>query len=186
MTVKDIVIRALRFAGREDIAAALAAGQTVTGEAAETVETVLYCFNAVEDELARYYFPLTATEELFSVTGEFAFSEFSNRPVKILSATEYGKEVEYTLLPDRIKCKATLLNVTYEYAPSKKTLDDDSAFDGLTVSEELAAAGTAAEYCIICGAVQAAETWESRYRRDIDRAQKKTAACASIPPRRWV
>lgn len=186
MKVKDILIRTLNLTDRADIAAKISSGETLSGEAAETVETLLYCLNSVEDELARYYFPLQTTEEFVSFTGKFPFEKFSFRPVKIKEVKCGVNAVRYDITPQYLQTEAKNITVTYEYSPSKHTLEDDGAYDGIFVTEALAAAGTAAEYCLICGEMQSAELWESRYRQEIDRAQKKRFSPMTIPPRRWV
>ena len=58
MKVKEILIRAFGFLERSDIVSALSAGEDLEGEIKEAEQTLLYCYNAVENELARFYFPL--------------------------------------------------------------------------------------------------------------------------------
>ena len=187
MKVKSIITRALRYVGRDDLAKALDADETLTSEGAEKVETLLYCFNAVEDELARYYFPLEFCEEFTSENGIYAIENFSHRPVKILSVKSDGKALKFTPQPKFIKVEAEKITVRYEYSPSPKQLDGDSAFENCVVGESLVAAGVASEYCLIEGCMQDSQLWESRYRWEIDLAQKKVSAPhLAIPPRRWV
>lgn len=186
MKVKDIIIRACRFLGRDDIAAALQSGGDLTGETSDAAETLLYCVNAVEDELARYYFPLKTSENIYGVAGRFSFKRFSKRPVKILSVKSGGREISYKQYPEYLECDFQDITVEYCYAPEKKTMSDDSEFDGANVCEKLVAAGTAAEYSLLNGSVQNAELWESMYRQEIDLAQRKVALPLRVPPRRWV
>lgn len=186
MTLKNIIIRVLKTLDRGDIAATLEAGAEVGGEAAEKIELLIYCVNAVEDELARYYFPLKHEQTLLSDDGKYGFEKFAFKPVKILSVTAGGKNVKYTTFPQYIFCGESSITVCYEYTPPKRGLDELSAFDGTAVGESLIAAGAAAEYCLICGSVKLSETWEGRYRREIDSAREKYRVPAVIPPRRWV
>ncbi|MBD5632408.1 MAG: hypothetical protein HDP34_04185 [Clostridia bacterium] len=187
MKVKSIITRALKYVGRDDLAKALDADETLTSEGAEKVETLLYCFNAVEDELARYYFPLVFCEEFASEDGNYAIENFSHRPVKILSVKSDGKAVKFTPQPKFIRAEAQKITVRYEYSPSAKRIDGESAFTDCVVGESLVAAGVASEYCLIEGSMQDSQLWESRYRWEIDLAQKKySAPHGTIPPRRWV
>lgn len=186
MKVKDIIVDALKLVGREDVAATLAAGGTPSGESAETVETLIYCFNAVEDELARFYFPLKTEQTLYSPTTEYKFTSFKYRPVRLLSVQSGGKDVGYELFPEYLKTSATQITVKYEYSPRSKTLGDESAFDGFEVGERLVALGAASEYCLINGEVQSANLFEEKYRDEIDRARQRSASGKLIPPRRWV
>lgn len=186
MKVKDVIIGASRLAGREDVAEALESGGSLSAEGEETAKTLLYCFNAVEDELSRYYFPLKFVQELSSADGKYPYSDFLMRPVKILGVRHDGKKVEYERFATHLRCGYGRITVEYEYSPAKKSIGDDSSFKESAVSVYLASCGTAAEYCLICGEVQAAELWQSRYRSEIDRAQKKLAEPLCVPPRRWV
>lgn len=185
MTIRRILVSALRRIGREELAADVEDGGDPAGEGGEVVQTLLYCINAVEDELARYYFPLKCTQTLSSENGLFEFSKFSHTPVKILGAEHSGKKVQYELLPDGLSAKCGTLAVTYFYVPPQKTIEDDSAF-GCLGDGEITSLGAAAEYCLICGEASLAEVWETRYREAIDRAQKLNGRSVYVPPRRWV
>lgn len=163
--------------------AEISAGPTY---AEDEIQTLLYCVNAVEDELARYYFPLKKSEVLQSATGEYPFESFEKRPLKILSVTAGGKKTEFESLIGGIRCGATKICVLYEYSPYKKDLEGESEFDGVAVGANLIAKGAASEFCLIRGETSAAELWESKYRQEIDIAQKSAKCGGAVPPRRWV
>lgn len=185
MKIGDVVLASLKKIGREDVAADLESGGEATGDDGEIVNTLLYCVNAVEDELARYYFPLTATEKLQSESGEYSFADFTYIPVKILSVKRDGKKVKFTLDTGKMITDCKEIEVEYGYAPKKKTMDDESAF-GDELDVNIAACGAAAEFCLISGETSLAEVWETRYREGIERAQKLYKSRIYIPPRRWV
>lgn len=185
MTIRNILVSALRRIGREDLAADVADEGEPWGEDGEVVKTLLYCINAVEDELARYYFPLKCTETLSSEDNFFEFSAFSHAPVKILSVEHDGKKVEYSASPSGLKANCGQIEVTYFYVPPQKTIEDESDFGDMG-DGELTALGAASEYCLICGEASLAEMWETRYREAIDRARKRQALKAYVPPRRWI
>lgn len=185
MSIRKILAVALRFVGREDLAADIDDGGEPYGEGGEAVKTLMYCINAVEDELARYYFPLECTEELSSEDNFFPFSSFSHTPVRILSVTCGGKRAEHTLTQTGVSAVAPKITVTYHYAPSENTVDGESAFGGLG-DGMITALGAAAEYCLICGEASLAEVWETRYREAIDRAHSRIGRSPCVPPRRWI
>ena len=176
----------MQLVGREDVAAVLKANKTPEGEGAEVVETLIYCFNAVEDELARFYFPLKTTQTLTASSKQFLYVLFAYQPVRILSVQSNGKDVEYELFPYYMQASESTITVKYEYSPKTKCILDTSAYNGMDVSERLVAYGTASEYCLINGEVQLANLFESKYREEIDRAQQKNAEGRLVPPRRWV
>ena len=185
MKVKEVIISALKILGRTDIAEALSAGGQLSREESETVETLLYCFNAVEDEVARKYVPLYFKEELDSPDGEYFYESFMYAPINVSRVLVDGEEVEFEIFPFYMVTNSKKITVEYRYAPAKKKIEGWSDFGG-EVGEYLLAFGTASEYCLINGEVEAAELWEKKYRSEIDLAQKKLHACKNIPPRRWV
>lgn len=185
MTVKEIIIRALKFAGREDVAEKAERGEDFESEEEQALETMTYCFNAVEDELARYYFPLVHEENITATEGKFPFTLFAFKPVKILSVSAFGKEVNYDKTATHLIVDAPQIRVKYEYSPSKKSLSDECSFGDGIVSIKMLAAGSASEFSLINGEMKQAEFWESVYREEIDRVRKKQIVKIKLPPRRW-
>ena len=186
MKVKDVIIRALGFAGRDDVASMLARGEELSGEAAEIVETLLYCYNAVEDELARFYFILTAEETLKNFRGVYEFASFSHSPLKIISVEKDGKKISYEKTLSSLKTAETEITVKYRYAPEKKILSDECGFSEEAISQKMLAAGAASEYFLIQGDMKQAEFYEEMYRREIDTARRLALKTADFPPRSWV
>lgn len=185
MRVKDIIISALKVLGRLELAEKLSAGVEFTAEESEKINTLLYCYNAVEDEVARCYIPLYACDTLTGDGGEFYYLSFTHAPVKIKRVTSGGENIDYKRFPLFLRADAAEICVEYEYSPRKKDLGDGCEFpDG--AGEHLFVCGTAAEYCLVNGEVEAAALWESKYRRCIDEAQGRTASAGYIPPRRWI
>ena len=76
--------------------------------------------------------------------------------------------------------------VKYLYAPAPKALTDESDFPGYPIGERMLAYGIASEYCLIAGDVEAAESWESRYRAEIERFRPYEKAKGTIPSRYWI
>ena len=185
MKVKDILISALKILGRADTAETLSTGGKLSEEESETVDTLLYCFNATEDELARKYVPLYYKEMISSPDGEFDYELFTYAPIKINKVLVDGEEIDFEVYPFYMAADAKKITVEYRYAPTKKKLDGWSDFGG-EVGEYLLALGAVSEYCLINGEVEAAELWEKQYRREIDSTQRELPSCKSIPPRRWV
>ena len=185
MKVRDVITAALRLLGRAELAEAVAAKVILTGEFAETVNTLLYCFNAVEDELARKYIPLNASETMVSPDGDFYYKGFEHSPVTVKRVICGGEDIKFEVFPLFLRAGVEKVTVVYEYAPAKKFIDGESDF-GAEVGERRMALGAAAEYCLINGEVEAAEIWENKYRSEIDSVQNKLPVCGSLPRRRWV
>lgn len=190
MSIRDILISALRRIGREELANDVEDGGEPMGEGGEVVQTMLYCINATENELARYYFPLKCTETLISKQdNHFNFSDFSHTPVRIVGIRADGEDKKFDLFTNYLVTDAAEAEITYNYAPSKKTIDDDSEFGDIG-DGNITSLGAAAEYCLICGEAALAEVWETRYREAIDCARRvegnARAKRGYVPPRRWI
>lgn len=185
MVVKDIIISALNIIGRYELAEKLSTGVVTDAEGKETVNTLLYCFNAVEDELARNYIPLNTKEEVTSPDGDFNYVRFKHTPVRIKKVFADGKEIEYEVFPKYLRADAKRITVEYDYAPFKKQLENESEFC-IDAGENMLSYGCASEYFLINGEIEAAELWEKKYRQAIDGLQRSLPVGGYIPPRRWV
>lgn len=186
MKVKEIINNALTLLGRADLASKQD-GETLSAEEAETLEILLYCYNAVEDEIARCYFPLRCREKASSATGRYNFFLLQHKPVRIVKVLADGKEKEFFMYPEYMETDAKDIILEYEYLPSKKEIEDDSEFSQ-QIGGRLLAYGVASEYSLIMGEVQSAEIWEGKYRKEIENlyTEEPSLSGGYIPPRRWV
>ena len=186
MKVSDIIASALALIGRKELVPYVSNPSAAGDEDAdEVISTLLYCFNSVEDEIARNYIPLVVCEEMTSANNKFAYADFKKIPVKIKKVTKDGQAVPFKVLKGYMEVKASRITVEYEYVPGRKKIADDSDF-GCEVGEYLIALGMASEYCIINCEAEMADRWEKKYRERLDEARSTLPVCASIPPRRWV
>ncbi|MBO5328015.1 MAG: hypothetical protein J6B04_02440 [Clostridia bacterium] len=183
MLVKNVIISALTALERHDICSCLKDGASLSVENAQTVETLMHCYNAVEDELARLYFPLIDEYETETDNGEVQYADFPNVPIKILAITANGKKVKFKLSVKHLKTCAKNVRVRYAYSPKKKTIEEQCEVLN-TVGERLISYGVLAEYCLICGLLESAESWESKYREEIRALQNFGGG--KIPQRSWV
>ena len=186
MKVKDVVCAALRFVGREDVASSLSAGSELSGEAAQAAQTMLFCFNAAEDEVARMYFPLKAEQTLSSSSGMYDYGDFSRPPVKIKRVTDGKKNLKFELFPQYMRVDCKKITVSYTYSPNRKTMEEESEYSALAVGETLLAYGAAAEYLLINGEAEASAEYEKKYRGAIDSARGNAPISELPPPRLWV
>ena len=186
MLVSDVIKTAFEFMGREDAAAAIADGTYAQdGELSRMAECALHCYNAVEDELARGFFPLVKEEELTAEGGRIYYSSFAGTPVKILAVISDKGQVGCRICPKYIEVKDGTYTVRYTCCPAKKQLDSPSDYSGYPVGERLMAYGVAAEFCLIYGNFEESECWENRYRDEIERLRPHEHP-RDIRARRWV
>lgn len=186
MTIKKIIQNALFFSGRPDLTFALDDEENADGEAREAIDTLLFCVNAVEDELARCYIPLKASESVVTADGYIPYSKLKKRVIKVLSVKKGGELAKFTADRDGIKTCVGVVTVEYGFAPSPKGISDASEFSDAEAGECLVAAGAASEFCLIRGDAAGAQAWEKRYRHEIDAARGRMASTREMPPRRWV
>lgn len=87
MLVREVIASALILLGRAELASALASGAGAEEEK-DLTDTLLYCFNAVENEIARNYIPLVYREELLSKNNKFLCSRFIGKILFCVSHDE--------------------------------------------------------------------------------------------------
>lgn len=186
MTVKEVIISAMRLVGREDAADAVEEGGTLTDETTRLKRALLTYLNAVTDELARGYFPLGYSEDMASDDGRYAFALFTKPPVRINRVRSGKKAVAWHILPDYLVADAPEITVEYEYAPSKLDEDDEFSYPVFDVGERLVTYGMAAEYYLVLGDAASSQMWEGRYRAEIELLLARSPVRGRIPPRRWI
>lgn len=186
MTVKEIIRDALYLLGRVDVAEKYESDYVTDNEGQRVIKTLLYCFNAVQDELARAYFPLKKTEIAQSLNGEIKVSALSEKPIRVLNVLGANGTVDWRIFPDHISVKSGQVTVEYEYCPDKKSENEVVVFGDGAVGAVMVSYGMVAEYCLINGEIENANAWEEKYRREIDNALSSQKVKGRIPPRRWV
>lgn len=186
MTFKQIIKNALVFSGRVDLVDAFETENEQDDETREAVETLLFCVNAVEDELARNYIPLKASQSVSSTDGKISYSGLSKHAIKILSVKKDGKNVAFKQSSSGFETEAGTVTVEYNYAPARKEITGESEFSDYDAGQCLVAAGAASEYCLIRGDATGAQIWEKKYRSEIESAVKRRPVAGMLPPRRWV
>ncbi len=183
--VSELIKMAMRLVGRFDCADTYGDG-TLTDEQATLVKNLLYCFNAVADELVRHYFPVAAEESFDTADGTVYFTSFSNPLCKVISVKDAdGKPVAFRQYYDRVEAEKLAFTVKYYALHKAKGEDDDSGLDA-RMGDVLIAYGMAAEYCLINGECALAELWENRYRSELDRTLCDLPQGGCIAPRRWI
>lgn len=186
MEVKTVIASALTLLGRGELVSSLPDYSGLDKEARELIETLVYCYNAVEDELAHKYIPLSTKEKYETPQGKIPYGNFKYRPIKIKRVLKDGKAVKFATYSEYVEVPAAdVLELEYEYAPKNKDIYCVSDY-GEDVGAHLIALGIASEYCIINGEAEASGQWEKKYRARLDAVQNALPACFHVPPRRWI
>lgn len=185
MTVKNLLAETARLVGRHDLANNIEKNYT-DDETSKLKRTLNFCLNAVVDELARGYFPVSTESNLTSVNGDIYFATFPERPVRILDVVRNGESVDWVISADHLHTVCGDVCVFYEYVPKPIEESREFSYPDIYVNEILVIYGMAAEYCLINGEISESTAWESKYRSEIDRRLSAKPIRGRIPPRRWL
>ena len=180
MTVKEILRASAQALGLENAVA------YIDGKSQDSTETdtLLHCFNLVENELALDYLPLYAETLLQTLTGIVKYELLPYAAVRVLSVRNFEDEaVEYKLFPAHIKTQPGNIKIAYTYAPSEKTLKDESDFF-LQASVRLFVYGIAAECTLAEGQFEESAVWDKKY-KDAITAAYHAQPCKVLRSRRW-
>lgn len=183
MTVKEVILKSAELVGVSEAVTAYLETGNADGKA-ET-ETLLRCYNFVENALALDYLPLFTEESVEAASGEVAYSALSKAATHIVSVkNEAGESLAFRIFPLSLKTAAGNVTVRYAYAPTEKGLED-GVEAAPAVSARLLAYGVAAEYCTARGFYEEAAVWEARYKKAIAAAAERGRS-RKIQSRRWV
>ena len=184
MLVKDVIKEAGELVGIATAVNAFLDGEKNVGE--KVVETLLTCYQLVENELALDYYPLVTEEEIATDTGKLDFEILQKPVVRFLAVRDvYGKHLPYDLYVGYLKTEPGILKIKYTYTPTTKKDRDGVCECALGVSSRMMAYGVASEYCFISGLYEEGEVFAKKYREAIAsvyRVQKSK----TISSRRWV
>ena len=182
MLVKEIVALAAANMGREDLIAEI---NDLAGEPTGELDSLLRCYNLVENEIALDYFPLKKQESFSAAGGRIFYTQFSCAPVDIKKvAADDGRPLPFEIYPEYVAVAGGEVTVTYTYSPAEKKWGDESEFSG-KISDRLISYGVACEFCLSRGMFSQAAMWEKKY-RDALRAANVIRGKLSVRSRRWV
>ena len=190
MTVKEVLVLAAGCLGRDDLISALdkTAGALTDDEKLE-LDSLLRCYNFVENEVALDYYALKKEETVTVSENKIYYTKLSSTPVNIRKVVcggylaRFASYPAYVLLSDGWNGQAIIV---YDYIPSNKTsLSERSEFTDTGVSARLIAYGVTAQYCLVNGETGRAAVWDKKF-RDALRAKNLLRRTVTIRSRRWV
>lgn len=190
MTVKEVITLAAGCLSREDLIPAFDKNEgELSKEEKLELDSLIRCFNFVENEVALDYCALKKEEVVEVTENKIFYTEFSSAPFNIRKVicggdlARFSAYPAYILLSDGWQGSAL---VVYDYIPSTKTsLNEESEFGDRGISARLLAYGVAAQYCIVNGETGHAATWDKKF-RDALRAKNMLRRTLSVRSRRWV
>ena len=187
MTVREIMIQAAEFAGRQDIANYLRNGYADDIESMKKEAAVLLrCFNLTENEVALEYKPLIFEESVYAKDGIISFDSLSRQALDILGIRdEFDNKLPYKMYPQYLKTAPKTVKVSYSFVPEKKTENGESDYKNSVLSLRILAMGTACEFLLVCGLYDDALLWDKRFKDSLLKVCGKSTAKKTMPVRRW-
>jgi hypothetical protein len=182
MTVQEIIIAAAEELGVQDkVNDYLLNGSTI---GKKETETLLMCFNLVENEVALDYLPLKCEDVIEGNTGVIEYQDLSRKAVRVIGVTdEYGNAAPFRLFPKYLKTQPGKVKILYTYTPTEKGITDDCDYD-IRASLRLFTYGTLAEYYLAAGFFEESEAWDKKY-KDALTAAYRQGKTKVIKSRRW-
>lgn len=188
MTVKDIIVFACEFVGEKEIVEKFKAqisDETVTFTDVEQnkIDSMLRCFNFVNQEIASDYLPFLHTEKIDVDNSILNFSELEKNIINVYEI-KGSFRLKFRVYPNYIQIFGKAKEITYSYLPEDLTLTDEvTFFCGL--SARIYAYGMASEFLLIDGLSEDAQIWEERYKESLFVLSRKRSE-ARLPERRWL
>lgn len=140
-------------------------------ELTDTVkDTLLRCYNIVEQELATDYFPILEVDKFFHVNDKIYYKDFSRKPYMIRGIQDFhGDKVNYVLHSEYLELQKNYdggtFFVKYYYIPEEKELYSTCTYGAEYIS--IFKYGVAAEYCLQQGSFDLAAIYNQKYKERI-------------------
>lgn len=167
MTVKEILILACEFIGEKELAGKISSSEDLNDAENAKLQTLLSCFNLVNQEIASDYLPFLKREEVQVVDGKIFFSALSEQVVNVYEVkSKFGFSLSFKNFPSFIEVDGSAKTIVYSYIPEDMELTDTvEFFNGL--SARVYAYGIASEFLLVSGVSDDAEIWEERFKESL-------------------
>ena len=183
MKVKDIVVKACDFVGKDDLANALREGQDLSADFTALQNKLIKCFNLVREEIASEYQPLMQVEKFVVKNFKLEMSAFSKDVLEIYSIKDrYGRNVHYKIFDDYIFVCGKDVEVIYSTPASQLSIDDDFSSN---LPERVFAYGVAREFFFLNGLYEDANMWEDRFKGSLQILLRRKSE-VRMPRRSWI
>ena len=185
MKVKDLVIYTSLFIGEKELASKLESNTSLTEREQERVDTLVRCYNLVNQEIASDYLPFLYTEKIDVNNSILNFSELEKTIIKVYEVKgNFNMGVRYKAYPNYLEILGHAKKITYSYLPEELDLNDNIELcNGL--SGRIYAYGMASEYLLCDGLSEDAEIWEERFKESLFTLSRKRSE-VRLPKRRWL
>lgn len=185
MTVKGIIKLVCEFVGERELLKKLDMQNPVySTRESEKLETMIKCFNLVNQEIASDYLPFLLEEEIDVRNSILNFSSLSKNVVAVYQVKDcLGFGLKFRNYPNYVEIFGAAKKIVYSYLPAELELDAQvESNNGL--SERVYAYGVASEYLLVDGMSDDAEIWEERFKESLFMLSRRHGE-HRLPRRRW-
>lgn len=184
MTVKDILMLACEFVGEKELIEKVKSAETLDDIETEKLDTLLSCFNLVNQEIASDYLPYLTKEEVSDVGGRIFYADLSKKVVNVYEVkNKFGFSVPFKNFSNYIEVEGGVKSVIYSFLPENMGSEDTVEFyNGL--SARILAYGVASEFLLVRGISEDAEIWEERFKESLFILSRKRGE-HRLPKRSW-
>lgn len=182
MLVKDVISLACEFTDNKDLIENLN-NDTLTEEQSVIIDSLLNCFNLINEEISTEYVPIIKREVVKTSDFKVNFDDLSYKVLDIIDVKDkLGRKVKFKVFNEFIVAIADKIEVSYSIHPEKLTLSQEN---NSTLPERVFAYGVAREFFFMQSMFDDADIWEERFKNSLSVLTRKKHDIV-IPRRRWI
>lgn len=183
MKVKDVILKACDFIGKDDLSLVLSSSAQLSDEQQVLSDNLVKYFNLVRQEIANEFQPIMQAERFTVKNFKLSFSDFSKSVQEIYAVKDkFGRNVNYKIFEDYIFVCGKDVEVIYSSAPEELSLEGELSSN---LPERIFAYGVAREYYFIHNLYEDANIWEGRFKGALEIMLRRKSEIR-IPQRRWI
>lgn len=188
MKVKEILKLAVEFVGERQLLEKLQSQETSVqldeSEQAK-MQTLLRCFNLVNQEIAGDYLPFLFKEAVSAQNGIIMFSSLNKKLVNVYEVKDrFGFNLPFRVISNCVEVEKKARSIVYSFLPENLEMEDEvEFFNGL--SARVYAYGVASEFLLLNGLGSDAEIWEERFKESLFILSRKRGE-HHLPKRSWL
>lgn len=185
MTVKEILMLACEFIGEKELIEKVTSSEDLNDVESSKLQTLLSCFNLVNQEIASDYLPFLKKEEVQVVDGKILFSTLSEQVVNVYEVkSKFGFNLSFKNFPNFVEVDKSAKTIVYSFVPQEMELTDTVEFSN-GLSARVYAYGIASEFLLVSGISEDAEIWEERFKESLFVLSRKRGE-HRLPKRSWM
>ena len=183
MSVKDIIILACEFTENQSLGQALENNSVLDEEQSEICDSLVKCFNLVNNEVASEYIPIVKWQRVSTTNFKVEYSSLSSKVLHIISVRDsLGRKVKFKAYDSYLMAFANTVDIIYQAEPAELAIDSEFYS---TLPNRIYAYGIAREYYFQQTLFDEADIWEERFKNTLSIMARKRSE-THIPKRRWL